>query len=218
MKPSAREIAPSAPLPTLDYERRYWSDNVIVAGIDEVGRGALAGPVVAAAVVFHPSRIPEGIDDSKRLTAERRVELAAQIIDAATSYSFALVDNARIDSVNILQATFDAMHGAIGGLTISPGRLLIDGNRFRSHEVPHTTIVRGDAASVSIAAASIIAKVVRDAWMREHAHERFPVYGFSDHKGYGTPEHRRAIVKYGATVLHRHSFLSKVLAADPWAE
>lgn len=190
----------------------------MVAGIDEVGRGALAGPVVAAAVVLNPSCIPCGIDDSKRLTAERRTELAAQIIDSATSYSFALVDNARIDSVNVLQATFDAMHGAIGGLTISPGHLLVDGNRFRRHNVPHTTIIRGDAASVSIAAASIIAKVARDAWMREHAHERFPMFGFASHKGYGTLEHRLALQKYGPTVIHRRTFLSKVLAADPWEE
>lgn len=205
-------------LPTLDAERTFWSSDIVVAGIDEAGRGALAGPVVAAAVVLHPSRIPSGINDSKQLTPERRRELAAQIIDSATSYSFALIDNARIDSVNILQATFDAMHGAIGGLTISPGHLLVDGNRFRNHDIPHTTLIGGDTTSVSIAAASIIAKVARDAWMSEHAHERFPMFGFASHKGYGTQAHRMALHKYGPTVLHRHTFLSKVLAADPWAE
>lgn len=205
-------------LPTLDEERTFWSNDIVVAGIDEAGRGALAGPVVAAAVVLHPSRIPPGIDDSKRLTPAKRAELAAQIIDSATSYSFALIDNVRIDSVNILQATFDAMHGAIGGLTISPGHLLVDGNRFRAHDVPHTTLVRGDATSMSIAAASIIAKVARDTWMREHAHERFPMFGFASHKGYGTEAHRMAIKKYGPTVLHRHTFLSKVFSTDPWVE
>lgn len=211
-----KSVHPAAnPLPSLDAERAFWSRDIVVAGIDEVGRGALAGPVVAAAVVFHPSRIPDGIDDSKRLTAARRAELAAEIIDSATSYSFALVDNGRIDAVNILQATFDAMHGAIRGLTISPGHLLVDGNRFRAHDVPHTTIIAGDTSSVSIAAASIIAKVARDAWMTEHAHERFPMFGFARHKGYGTPEHRLAIQKYGPTVLHRQTFLSKVLALDP---
>jgi len=205
-------------LPTPEAERQFWSRDVVVAGIDEVGRGALAGPVVAAAVVFHPGRIPEGIDDSKRLSPERRYELAVNIYDAAASCSYCVIDNHRIDSVNILQATFDAMHGAIGGLTISPGHLLIDGNRFRKHEVPHTTIVGGDASSVSIAAASIIAKVARDTWMTEHAHERFPHFGFCNHKGYGTPEHRRAIQKYGPIILHRHTFLSKVLAVDPFDE
>lgn len=204
--------------PTLEAERPFWSNDVVVAGIDEVGRGALAGPVVAAAVVLHPSRIPDGIDDSKKLTAEQRSEIAARILDAATSCSFTLIDNARIDAVNILNATFEAMHGAIGGLTIPPGHLLIDGNRFRAHEVPHTTIIGGDGRSVSIAAASIIAKVARDAWMTEHAHERFPMFGFAKHKGYGTSEHRLAIQKYGPTVIHRHTFLSKVLAVDPWEE
>lgn len=203
-------------MPTLEAEREFWTKDIVVAGIDEVGRGALAGPVVAAAVVFHPTRIPDGIDDSKKLTADQRTAMAARILDAATSCSFTLVDNARIDAVNILNATFEAMHGAVGGLTISPGHLLVDGNRFRQHEVPHTTIVGGDASSISIAAASIIAKVARDAWMTEHAHERFPLFGFSRHKGYGTPEHREAIQKYGPSVLHRHTFLTKVLAVSPW--
>ena len=191
----------------------------IIAGVDEAGRGALAGPVAAAAVVLDPSRIPDGITDSKVLTPARRAELELLIIEQAVAWSVVLLDNDHIDRVNILQATYDAMHRAIDdvaaqltkqGITID--LLRIDGNRFRPHAIPHECLIKGDARDVTIGAASILAKTARDRWMIETAHKRHPEYGFDRHKGYGTAAHRTAIREHGASPLHRKTFLSKILA------
>lgn len=182
---------------------------MLVAGVDEAGRGALAGPVVAAAVILNPTSVPSGLRDSKQLTAAARESLSHDIMQHACCWHVCAIDHGRIDDVNILQATYDAMHGAINGLTLEPSHLLIDGNRFRPHHIPHTTIVSGDSLSVSIAAASILAKVVRDAFMRDLA-LTFPVYGFERHKGYGTLLHRTMIRLHGASNVHRRTFLTKI--------
>ncbi len=199
-------------------EDQYWKRNTLVIGVDEAGRGALAGPVAAAAVVFDPDRIPAGLNDSKLLTAEQRATCAVEIRSYARAWSVALIDQRRIDEVNILQATFDAMHQAVnecvGGIGhAQPLHLLIDGNRFRAHEIPHTTIVHGDALVASIAAASILAKTTRDAWMID-IDRIYPQYGFARHKGYGTAVHREAILQYGACDIHRETFLKKLHATS----
>ena len=191
----------------------------IIAGIDEAGRGALAGPVAAAAVVLHPSRIPDGITDSKVLTPARRAELEPLIVDQARAWSVVLLDNDHIDRVNILQATYDAMHLAIDEVVqqvqeqgASVDLLRVDGNRFRPHRIPHECLVKGDARDVSIGAASILAKTARDRWMIETAHQQFPEYGFDQHKGYGTAMHRERVRALGPSPLHRQTFLGKILA------
>jgi ribonuclease HII len=193
--------------PTDHIERGWWQRGMYVAGVDEAGRGALAGPVVAAAVVLHFHTCIPGVDDSKRLRPVVRQAVAASIVARAAAHVTAFVWQDRIDDVNILQATFDAMHSAIDGLTVDVAHLLIDGNRFRQHRIPHSCIVRGDASNVSIAAASILAKVARDTWMASVAHEQYPMYGFDKHKGYGTDAHREAIRLYGPCELHRRTFL-----------
>ena len=200
--------------PTSLYERPVWDRGHAVAGVDEVGRGCLAGPVVAAAVVLSPEALPEGLADSKALRPEARLRCAEDIRRLATAVSVTSVDHHRIDAVNILQATYDAMHGAVDGLAVPVDHLLIDGNRFRPHRIPWTTIVRGDAKSVSIAAASIVAKVWRDTWMREVAHRAWPHYGFDRHVGYGTAEHRRALQQYGPCPIHRLTFLRRIVGVD----
>jgi len=153
---------------------------------------------------------PEGLNDSKVLKPDERAAAALAIKASALAWRIALVDNHRIDTVNILQATYDAMWLAIDGLAVEPHHLLVDGNRFRAHRLPSTTIIDGDALSVSIAAASILAKTARDAWMAEEAHVRHPAYGFDRHKGYGTVHHREAIRLNGPCVLHRHTFLGNL--------
>ncbi|MCB1449427.1 MAG: ribonuclease HII [Nitratireductor sp.] len=178
----------------------------LVAGVDEVGRGPLAGPVVAAAVILEPDDIPQGLNDSKKLTAARREWLFEEILLRARSTSWAAVTAAEIDVINIRQATFKAMCNAVQALAMQPDRILIDGR-----DVPielrdrGSAIVKGDAKSVSIAAASIVAKVMRDRMMTRACAE-FPAYGFSRHAGYGTARHLAAIAAHGATPLHRLSF------------
>ncbi len=195
-------------------EEEYWNRNTLVVGVDEAGRGALAGPVAAAAVILDPNRIPAGLNDSKVLTAAQRAECAEQIRSLARAWAVALIDHSRIDDVNILQATFDAMHQAVNECVghvdpAQPLHLLIDGNRFRPHRLPHTTIVHGDGQVASIAAASILAKTTRDAWMID-IDRTYPHYGFARHKGYGTVVHRAAIIRYGACEIHRETFLKNV--------
>lgn len=175
-----------------------------IAGIDEAGRGPLAGPVVAAAVILDPERIPRGIADSKTLDEDTREIVYAGIM-ATSRVAVGIADVARIDTDNILNATMWAMARALAGLPKPPGLALIDGNRAPAMPCPVRTIVRGDAKCLSIAAASIIAKVTRDRLMREAAKD-YPEYGFERHKGYATPEHRDALRRYGATPLHRRSF------------
>lgn len=193
------------------FELPFWQCGQLVAGVDEVGRGAVAGPVVAAAVVFDSNAVPEGLDDSKILSEKRRRELDTQIRRVALAVSVAAVEAADVDRMNILNATFVAMHRAIDTLPLQPDHLLVDGNRFQLHSIPSTCIVRGDATSVSIAAASIIAKTYRDALMRHTYHQTFPMYGFDRHVGYGTRHHLAMVQQHGLCELHRRSFLRRLL-------
>lgn len=175
-----------------------------IAGIDEAGRGALAGPVVAAACILPEGARFPGINDSKQLTAEQREHFYEKIV-LRCHYGIGVVNEQTIDRVNILQATFLAMQQAVSNLPISPDYLLIDGNQMPLFSIPKEAIVDGDALSVSIAAASILAKVTRDRMMRSFG-EKWPGYGFEKHKGYGTKEHLEAIFALGPCDLHRHSF------------
>jgi ribonuclease HII len=175
-----------------------------VAGIDEAGRGPWAGPVVAAAVVLHEGAIPDGLRDSKALSAAQR-ELLFDLIMETAEVGIGIADVPRIDSDNILAATLWAMGSAVRNLGMQPGSALVDGNRPPKLDCPVQTIVKGDALSLSIAAASIIAKVTRDRMMSELA-ALHPDYGFDRHKGYGTPQHRAALERFGVTDCHRRSF------------
>ncbi len=176
-----------------------------VAGIDEAGRGPLAGPVVAAAVILPPGYKNPEINDSKKLSAKKRERLYDVIQADAVSIGVGLSEVSVIDSLNILQATLLAMKNAVGGLPVIPDYLLIDGLNRIDGDIPQKTVVHGDALSVSIAAASIIAKVSRDRLM-EMYHRQFPQYNFLKNKGYGTKQHRDAIVAYGRCKIHRRSF------------
>jgi ribonuclease HII len=191
---------------TLDFERDLWSRGLrFVAGIDEAGRGPLAGPVVAAAVVFAPEVFIPEVNDSKVLSRIMREYLYGQILDRAMAVGVGIVDHVTIDEVNILNATFRAMEDAVTRLGVKPDHLLIDGNRFPGSGVPFTTIVDGDALCFSIAAASIVAKVTRDRIMDEYD-AKYPGYGFAKHKGYATREHCEAIHRLGYCEIHRRSF------------
>ena len=190
----------------LTFEQKYWNTGTLyVAGVDEAGRGPLAGPVVAAAVIFPRKTIIEGIDDSKKLTATKREKLFDEIISHAISVGIGIIYQQVIDEINILQATFRGMNEAIGKLSPPPEQLLVDGNRFRGNGIPFETIIDGDAKSFSIAAASIVAKVTRDRIMVEYD-KAYPLYGFAKHKGYGTREHIAAIREHGLCEIHRRSF------------
>jgi ribonuclease HII len=193
-----------------DFEMPLWEALSRVCGIDEAGRGPLAGPVVAAAVVFpryfRPSGILARLDDSKKLTPELRDELAPAIRQAAESWAIAEVDAEMIDRINILQATMLAMNRAVESLAVTPELLLVDGNRFKPVlPVPFETIVKGDSKVFSIAAASVLAKTRRDELMTGVAAE-FPEYGFDVHFGYPTARHVEAIARHGRCAIHRKSF------------
>lgn len=181
-----------------------------ICGVDEAGRGPLAGPVYAAAVILPSNFVIPGLNDSKKLSEKRREELFDVITENAIAYSIASVDEKRIDEINILNATFEAMNNAVNSLSISPDFCLIDGNRIKNMTIPHETIVKGDAKSASIAAASILAKVSRDRFIIEMS-KKYPQYGFENHKGYGTAAHNEAILKYGPCEIHRRTFLKKLL-------
>jgi ribonuclease HII len=182
-----------------------------IAGIDEAGRGPWAGPVVAAAVILDPARIPQGIDDSKVLDPEDRERLFLRIRATALAIGVGIGEVDRIDRDNILAATLWAMSEAVAQLATRPRLALIDGNRAPRLKCQTRTIVKGDAKCLSIAAASIVAKVTRDRMMTELARQ-IPGYGFERHKGYGTPEHREALARLGLTVHHRRSFKPVQLA------
>lgn len=180
--------------------------NLIEAGCDEAGRGCLAGPVVAAAVILPRNFKHEILDDSKKLTARQRECLKAEIMETAIAWKVAFVDNEEIDRINILRASIRAMHIAIDGLEKAPQFLLIDGNRFYPYKnFGYKTIIKGDGIYFSIAAASVLAKTFRDEYM-EKLHNDFPEYGWDTNKGYPTPFHREAIMKHGITPFHRKSF------------
>lgn len=176
-----------------------------LAGVDEVGRGPLAGPVVVAAVILDPARVPDGLDDSKKLAAPIREELFGEIMERALAVSVASATAVEIDSVNIRQATLLAMRRAVAGLPLAPLHVLVDGNDPPSLACGCEAIIEGDGAIASIAAASIVAKVTRDRMMARLC-RHYPAYGFSDHAGYATPRHRRAIADHGPCPEHRYSF------------
>ena len=178
----------------------------IVCGIDEAGRGPLAGPVCAAAVILSEGCEIEGINDSKKLTEKKREALYDVIIEKALAYGIATADEKEIDEINILQATYLAMNRAFQKLSIKPDMALVDGNRDPKLGVPTQTIVKGDARSMSIAAASILAKVTRDRFMLE-MDEKYPQYQFAKHKGYGTKLHYEMLAQYGPSEIHRMTFL-----------
>ena len=176
-----------------------------IAGIDEVGRGPLAGPVVAAAVIFERGRIPKGIDDSKQMTAEAREEMYVRIVETAVAFGIGEASVEEIDLVNIRQATHLAMARAVRAMAVAPMFALVDGNDAPALPCPCDTLIDGDARSVSIAAASIIAKVTRDRMMRA-LHDEHPGYGWITNMGYGTEEHLRGLDRHGVCVHHRRSF------------
>ena len=189
-------------------EECFAQGYVSVCGVDEAGRGPLAGPVCAAAVILPPEIEIPGLNDSKKLTDKRRRALYDVIIENAVSYGIAMVHEKEIDEINILQATFNAMEQAILQLSVKPAMALIDGNRERPFPVPVQTVVKGDSLSANIAAASILAKVTRDRYMEEMA-EQYPQYGFEVHKGYGTKAHYAALTEHGMSPIHRRTFLKK---------
>ncbi|GJM15432.1 MAG: hypothetical protein DHS20C13_07590 [Thermodesulfobacteriota bacterium] len=191
--------------PNLDYEKEIWAKGKIPAGVDEAGRGPLAGPVVAAAVVLPDDCIIEGLDDSKKLTHTKRARIYKAIESLAISYAIGIVEPEEIDRINILQAALLAMEISVKKLTTKPDYLLIDGNQRTSLLLMQETIVKGDSKSCSIAAASIIAKVTRDLIMEEY-HKQYPEYNFKGHKGYPTKEHYEAIKEHGPCPIHRKSF------------
>jgi ribonuclease HII len=176
-----------------------------LAGIDEVGRGPLAGPVVAAAVILDPKAVPAGLDDSKNLSAARREELFAIIAQTALAIGIASATAVEIDAINIRQATLLAMRRAVTALPVQPAGVLVDGNDPPVLACPCEAVIGGDAQIASIAAASIVAKVTRDAMMARLC-QRYPAYGFSAHAGYGTPQHRAALQAHGPCPEHRYSF------------
>ena len=184
----------------------YLNKELIEAGCDEAGRGCLAGAVYAAAVILHTDYVNERLNDSKKLTEHQRYALREEIERDALAWAVGVVLPAEIDKINILNASFLAMHRAIDQLSIRPQHLLIDGNRFNKyHDVPHTTVVKGDGKFLSIAAASILAKTYRDDYMNK-LHEEYPMYDWKGNKGYPTKKHREAIAKYGTTPYHRMTF------------
>ncbi len=188
------------------FERDAWRAGLgRVAGVDEAGRGPLAGPVVAAAVILDPGRPINGLQDSKLLTPARRAELFAEIRQVAMAVGVGSVDPETIDRINILEATRRAMLEAIEKLPLPPELVLIDALRIVPLPCPQKSLIKGDRRSASIAAASIVAKVTRDRLMVEYDRQ-FPVYGFARHKGYATPAHQAALAKYGPCPLHRRTF------------
>ncbi|NLC87248.1 MAG: ribonuclease HII [Clostridiaceae bacterium] len=190
----------------------YESGIENICGIDEAGRGPLAGPVVVAAVVMPKDSMIEGVNDSKKVSEKRRELLYEQIIKEAISYSVGIIDQKEIDEINILNATKKGLTNAIKGLEIKPQRILVDAlDKIDTLGIPYTSIIKGDAKCYSIAAASIIAKVTRDRIMRQWD-EVYPNYGFEKHKGYGTSAHIAAIKEYGLCPLHRLSFVKNIIS------
>ena len=196
---------------TFEYEKQAMAEGYsIVCGVDEAGRGPLCGPVCAAAVILPLDCEIEGINDSKKLSEKKRDMLYDIIKEKALAYSVVMVDAKTIDGINILQATFKAMREAVEGLSIKADIALIDGNQKPGLSIEQRTLVKGDAKSISIAAASILAKVTRDRYCLE-MDEKYPEYQFAKHKGYGTRLHYEMIAQYGICPEHRRTFLKKIL-------
>ncbi len=190
-------------------ENQLYNQGIrLICGVDEAGRGPLAGPVCAAAVILPPNIDIPGLNDSKKLSDKKRRELFPIIKDTALAYGIGFADHNEIDAINILQATYLAMERAISQLQIRPEFALIDGNRTKDFGLPVKTVVHGDSLSASIAAASILAKVTRDDWMEGIA-AKYPEYKFDVHKGYGTKAHYNALDQYGPCDIHRITFLKK---------
>ncbi len=199
-------------MPDYEFEKAAVNSGFsCICGVDEAGRGPLAGPVCAAAVILPEGAVIAGLDDSKKLTEKKRERLYDIIKETAVDYSVAYGTLEEIETVNILEATYLAMNRAIEGLNIKPDFALIDGNRVpRGIKIPCETIVKGDSKSMSVAAASVLAKVTRDRLMLEYD-KKYPEYNFKKHKGYGTKEHTELIKQYGPCEIHRLSFLKNIL-------
>ncbi|MBO5867496.1 MAG: ribonuclease HII [Oscillospiraceae bacterium] len=192
-----------------EIENQYYQNGIqLIAGIDEAGRGPLAGPVCAAAVILPANIEIPGLNDSKKLSDKQRRALYPIIKEKAIAYGIGFASESEIDEINILQATFLAMERAVEKLAVKPEFILIDGNRDHDFGVSSKTVIHGDSLSASIAAASVLAKVTRDDFMLEQA-EKYPEYGFEIHKGYGTKAHYAALEKFGHSPIHRMSFLKK---------
>lgn len=192
-----------------EYERQY-EDCALICGVDEAGRGPLAGPVVAGAAILPKDQVILYLNDSKKLSEKRREELFLEVKEKAVAWSVGIVSPARIDEINILQATYEAMREAIKGLKRVPDVLLNDAVTIPGVNITQVPIIKGDAKSVSIAAASVLAKVTRDHMMLEYD-QLYPEYGFAKHKGYGTAAHTAAIREFGPTPIHRMTFLKNIL-------
>jgi ribonuclease HII len=198
-----------------DFDNSFLKGKIkLIAGADEVGRGPLAGPVVAASVVFSPDVYIEGVNDSKQLTEEEREELAPLIIEKSLACCVSAVTHTQIDRINILQASLLAMSMSVSRLKVKPNLILVDGNKTFNYGIPSVPIIKGDAQSFSIAAASILAKVARDHIMKRMC-PRFPQYLWSKNKGYATQEHIEAIKTFGPSIFHRKTFLHKILNNEP---
>ena len=190
----------------LAYEKKYWQTGIQrIAGVDEVGRGPLAGPVVAAAIIFSPEDYIDGVDDSKKLSHQDRITIYPVLIERCLDYGVGIVTAAEIDQINIYQATMLAMRKALGYLKTPPEYVLVDGKPMQKCPFPQTAIVKGDSRSFTIGAASVLAKVVRDFIMLYY-HRDYPEYGFDRHKGYPTRVHLNALQQTGPCVIHRRSF------------
>ena len=193
-----------------EFEEKYTAEGYkLICGVDEAGRGPLAGPVCAAAVILPMNADIPGLNDSKKLSDKKRRELFPIICEKALAYGIAFADHKEIDAINILQATYLAMERAMAALPVKPDFALIDGNRAKDFGIPLETIVGGDGRSASIAAASILAKVTRDDYMLQ-AEKEYPGYGFAVHKGYGTKAHYAALAEKGPCEIHRLTFLKKL--------
>lgn len=184
----------------------FMNPGVVEAGCDEAGRGCLCGPVACAAVILPPDFVCEGLDDSKKLSEKQREDLRPYIEENAIAWAVVMVDAEEIDRINILNASIIGMHRALTKLNVRPQHILVDGNRFKPYkDIPHTTVVKGDAKFMSIAAASVLAKTHRDELLMK-LHADFPQYGWDKNKGYPTKAHRDAIREFGASPIHRKTF------------
>lgn len=195
-----------------EFENKLYSEGLkYLAGIDEAGRGPLAGPVVVGIAIMKPDSFIEGVNDSKKISEKKRELLYEQITNEAIDWSVGIVDQNEIDEINILNATKKALHMAITNLKIKPDKILVDAlEHIDTCGIPYTSIIKGDAKVYSISAASIIAKVIRDRMMKEYD-EIYPEYGFAGHKGYGTAKHIQAIKTYGPCPLHRKTFIKNFI-------